>query len=191
MIHFLFLILLCSTKCSNIWGSMSSNNHNSNSNLRSRSSHNEIINSRIASIAALQLEEPYIRGPSGQQSTNQPPRTSRYPSSPDSSYNSAPGAYRVTNLHPNPHASRSAFQNTALLATATAIVIPQTTAEPIKYFDEENPESPDLNSISLSDDSDDELIPVIYLNNYQYNQFSLMDSLDRLVRGGASSNRRK
>lgn len=190
MFHLLFFILLCSTKCSNIWGSISTNNPNSNSNTnynsRSRSSHNEIINYRIASIAASQLEGPYIRGPSGQQKTHQPPRTSRYPSSPDSSFNSASGSYRVTNLHPHP--SRSAFQNTALLATGTAIVIPQATAEPVEFY-EENPDSPDLNSISMSDDSDDDRIPVTYLNNYQYNQFSLPDSLDRLVQG--RENRRK
>lgn len=190
MFHLLLIIFLCSTKCSNIWGSMSTNtpnyNSNTNYNSRSRSSHNEIINSRIASIPALQLEEPYILGPSGQQNTHQPPRTSRFHSSPDSSFNSAPGAYRVTNLLAHP--SRSAFQNTALLATSTAIIIPQANAEPVEFY-EENPESPDLNSISMSDNSDDDRIPGIYLNNYRYNQFSVPDSLDRLVHG--RTNRRK
>jgi hypothetical protein len=185
MFCLLFLFLFCSTECSNIWSSVSSKNFNPGSNSRSRSSHNNMSasSSRMAAIASLQLVEPYSQVPSNQPS-HQPLRTSQYPSSLSTTPSSVTGSSRATNSYYR----TPPFQSAGLLTASNAIVIPQAPAESIEYRDE-RPESPDSNSAIINDDSSSERISEIYLNNDQYNQFSLPDSIDRLIE--RSNKRRK
>ena len=157
-----------------------------NNNNRARSYSNETIVSRLASIAALQMAEPYSQVFYGQPPAYQPtPLTSRYPSSTTPSTPSLPGAYRVSGSNTYSRSLASRIIATALhssVVTTTATPIPYTYGEPVTDVETQNNDQPETAEVILTDESDEEQIPIIYANsNPPDGQSRLLDSLDRLL----------
>lgn len=172
-LHLFFLCLFCLTKCSDIRGHTLYGRQ-----FRARAPENRISSSRIETLAALQLSEPFSRTPS----RRQPPLSSLFPSNP------------TTRLVPDPNFS---LKRDSSITSRDVSLAPKTAFDEAENavssranfklvddedFDDECPESPDISSFSENINDYDERDPSIILHNSRKNDKKLPDSLDLLLR---------